>query len=344
MEDLLVQLYQAKNDFYDHLNSADYAKNYAESLHDCLRDELIEPEEAREEYEVIQGLFPRLYRIKNYIGETLAPYQIERIEVVEETTATLEDYYHRNPEVEQAAEDYALALWLLYSHPESKNHEAILATLSELLNAFPDNETICDKYYQVLDTQEDHSPSRKDTTPKKVKVVISKKLSTEDDACKYAKTLCDIAIQQTDEEEIVKTCKKLLSFSEKHPANHQVHLYCANAFYNVLDNLNQESNRSTLLVWFKALSDFATFERVDELYANVLEDLPTINIGILDDLKELLEKYPENNSILDSYGYALSKVIFEQGYSKEYKQLAHERFVTLQNNYPENENLSDLLL
>ena len=83
MEDLLAQLYQAKNEFYDNLNSADYAKNYAESLHDCLRDELIEPEDAREEYEVIQGLFPRLYRIKNYIGETLAPYQIERIEVVE---------------------------------------------------------------------------------------------------------------------------------------------------------------------------------------------------------------------------------------------------------------------
>ena len=343
MEDLLAQLYQAKNEFYDNLNSADYAKNYAESLHDCLRDELIEPEEAREEYEVIQGLFPRLYRIKNYIEETLAPYQIERIEVVEETTATLEDYYHRNPEVEQAAEDYALALWLLYSHPESKNHEAILATLSELLNAFPDNETICDKYYQVLDTEEEFASSKKDTTPKKVKVIIPKRLSTEEDACKYSKTLSDIASQQTDEEEMVKTCERLLSFSEKHPTNQQVHLNCANAFFNVFDNLNKESNRNVLLVEFKTLSDLAASGKVDELYANVLEDLPTINIGILDDLKQLLNNYPENNSILDSYGYALSRVISEQGYSKEYKQLARERFSSLQQAYPGNADLSELL-
>lgn len=343
MEDLLAQLYQSKNEFYDHLNSADYAKNYAESLHDCLRDELIEPDEAREEYEVIQGLFPRLYRIKNYIGETLAPYQIERIEVVEETVATLEDYYHRNPEVEQAAEDYALALWLLYCHPESKDHKTILATLSELLNAFPDNETICDKYYQVLDTEEDFAPSKKDTTPKKVKVIIPKRLSTEEDACKYSKTLSDIACQQTDEEEMVKTCERLLSFSEKHPANHQVHLNCANAFFNVFDNLNQESNRSLLLVKFKALSDFSASEKVDELYANVLEDLPTINIGILDDLVGLLDKHPDNDSILDSYGYALSKVILEKGYSKDYKQLARERFASLQQSHPENEDLGDLL-
>ena len=183
MDAKLEAMQKAQLAFDKHSDNPDYAKNYAESLHACVLNDLVDPDYARDEYKAILALFPRLYRIKNYMAETLTPYNPGSIEPLKKTVADLEDYYRRNPTQESLAEDYALALWLLLIHPDFDDYDDIIMSLSELLNNYPDNETISEKYFNALDFQTDVNSS---IGPHKVTVSESKQLSDEEDICNYA--------------------------------------------------------------------------------------------------------------------------------------------------------------
>lgn len=327
--------------FYANPENPDHAKNYAEAIRDCLFDELIDLDEAKDELLTIQQQFPRLYRIKNFIAETLAPWEIADIEEIEDALSDIEDYYHRNPENESLAESYALSLWLLYDHPQARNKDTVLSSLSELINAFPDNETIAEKYYQVLDLQEEVIITEsKQGKPKRISIQEPKKLVSDGDALKYAKTLLAYVNQETGVKKIQKAFWKFDSLIEQFPHNECVKEYYAKALYSAL-SAYEEEKKDNILKNLSKLQSSSASTTVAEMYALALEEMPIIDWDTIQVLQSLYELFPRSESIIDSLGYALRTLLYNNRASTEKYDDALQLFDKLRAIHPEIDSLQD---
>lgn len=346
MLDKLDELERNKKHFYKNYDSPDYAKNYAEQLQVCLNEELITVDEAREEYEIIQEKFPRLYHIRNFFAEALAPWIFADIDEITEALSAVEDYYRRNPDNESLAESYALSLWLLYEHPKAQNRSAILETLSELINAFPDNDTISEKYYQVLDHQDDIVIAKTSSVAKRsvvVKTSASKPVQNETDAQKYAASLLAYAKHQNDLEELQKTFSKFESLCDQFPESEPIKESYASALYSAF-SVYDEKILSSILEKMCKLQSSSSSEKIAEKYALLLEDCPNLNWDIIQEIKQLYSQFPNSESIIDSYAYLLSSFFKETTNPKEQKSTARDLFADLCAAHPENESLKDYSL
>lgn len=343
MEEKLATLEKMKWRFYKNVDNPDDAKNYAEAIHDCLYEDLIELDEAKQEFEFILEQFPRLYRIRNFIAETLAPWEHQNIDEIIEALESLADYYHRNPEQEEIAESYAISLWLYYVHPEARNRSTVLNTLAELINDFPENETINEKYYDVLSLQDDR-PSIDPDNSKKGIVSIShpKKISTEDEAKEYAYSLLYFANQQNNLPEIYRTYEKLESLSIRFPQSEYINECCAKTLYNALPYMD-DSVIPELLEDLRAIQARSSSEEVAKVYALSLEDSPKVNIGIVEELSRIYKQFPMNESIIDSYGFILSSLVEDSNAQEDDRAEAFELFCELREDHPEVKSLEDYL-
>lgn len=343
MDENLKTLEIMKKRFYQNLDNPDHAKNYAEVIHDCLYEDLIELDEAKQEFRFIQDQFPRLYRIRNFIAETLTPWEHQDISEVAETLELLENYYHRNPENETLAESYAISLWLYYCHPQAENRSSTLNTLSELLNAFPDNEVINEKYYDALAQQADNNPEIEKVPLKKKAIVHGPKpVRKENDAEQYAYSLLDFANRQNSLEESFRTYEKLDSLSKKYPKNDYIKECCAKALYDILPYID-DAAIPELLEDLRVYQTNSSSEEVARIYALCLEDSPKINMGIIEELKRIYEQYPLNKSIIDSYGYILSSFAKDTNFSQTRRSEARTILRELRSTHPEIDTLTDYL-
>lgn len=346
MPNNLDPLRETRELFYKNYDNPDYAKNYAEQLQASLNEEVITVDEAREEYEIIQEKFPRLYHIRNFFAEALAPWIFADIDEITEALSAVEDYYHRNPDNESLAESYALSLWLLYEHPKAQNRSAILETLSELINAFPDNDTISEKYYQVLDHQDDIVIAKTSSVAKRsvvVKTSASKPVQNESDAQKYAASLLAYAKRQNDLEELQKTFSKFESLCDQFPESEAIKEHYASALYSAF-SVYDEKILSSILEKMCELQSSSSSEKIAEKYALLLEDCPNLNWGIIQEIKQLYSQFPNNESIIDSYAFLLSSFFKETSNLKEQKKDARELFDNLCAAHPEHESLKDYTL
>lgn len=346
MLDKLDELERTKKLFYKNYDNPDYAKNYAEQLQVCLNEELITVDEAREEYEIIQEKFPRLYHIRNFFAEALAPWIFADIDEITDALSAVEDYYHRNPDNESLAESYALSLWLLYEHPKAQNRSAILESLSELINAFPDNDTISEKYYQVLDHQDDIVIAKTSSVAKRsvvVKTTASKPVQNETDAQKYAASLLAYAKRQNDPEELQKTFSKFESLCDQFPESEPIKECYASALYSAF-SVYDDSLSSGFLEKLCEIQLTSSSAKVAEKYALMLEDCPKLNWGIIQEIKRVYSQFPNNESIVDSYAFLLSSFFKETTNLKEQKKDARELFADLCAAHPEHESLKDYSL
>lgn len=216
----------------------DHAKNYAEAIHDCLFDGLIGVEEAKREYEGIQNQFPRLYRIKNYIAETLSPWEHQDVNEIIEAVKSLDEYYHLNPEQESIAESFAISLWLLYCHPKATDRDSIINSLSELLNAFPENDTINDKYYDILDFDEHSYETHNSLTDIELGIPTSNDTNRTpmfvEEAIANAQQLQDLSEQQTYYPDLVFTSECIATLAKEYPKNLQINECYIVSLYNCL--------------------------------------------------------------------------------------------------------------
>ncbi len=346
MEGKLKELETNRSHFYKNYDNPDYAKNYAEHLQICLNEELISVDEAREEYEIIQEKFPRLYHIRNFFAEALAPWIFADIDEITEALSAVEDYYHRNPDNESLAESYALSLWLLYEHPKAQNRSATLETLSELINAFPDNDTISEKYYQVLEHQDDIVIAKTSSVAKRsvvVKTSASKPVQNESDEQKYAASLLAYAKHQNDLEELQKTFSKFESLCDQFPESEPIKESYASALYSAF-SVYDEKILSSILEKMCELQSSSSSEKIAEKYALLLEDCPNLNWDIIQEIKQLYSQFPNSESIIDSYAYLLSSFFKETTNPKEQKSTARDLFADLCAAHPENESLKDYSL
>ena len=346
MEGKLKELETNRSHFYKNYDNPDYAKNYAEHLQICLNEELISVDEAREEYEIIQEKFPRLYHIRNFFAEALAPWIFADIDEITEALSAVEDYYHRNPDNESLAESYALSLWLLYEHPKAQNRSATLETLSELINAFPDNDTISEKYYQVLEHQDDIVIAKTSSVAKRsvvVKTSASKPVQNESDAQKYAASLLAYAKRQNDLEELQKTFSKFESLCDQFPESEPIKESYASALYSAF-SVYDKKILSSILEKMCELQSSSSSEKIAEKYALLLEDCPNLNWDIIQEIKQLYSQFPNSESIIDSYAYLLSSFFKETTNPKEQKSTARDLFADLCAAHPENESLKDYSL
>lgn len=346
MLDNLDELERTRQQFYKNYDNPDYAKNYAEHLQVCLNEELISVDEAREEYEIIQEKFPRLYHIRNFFAEALAPWIFADIDEITEALSAVEDYYHRNPDNESLAESYALSLWLLYEHPKAQNRSATLETLSELINAFPDNDTISEKYYQVLEHQDDIVIAKTSSVAKRsvvVKTSASKPVQNESDAQKYAASLLAYAKRQNDLEELQKTFSKFESLCDQFPESEPIKESYASALYSAF-SVYDEKILSSILEKMCELQSSSSSEKIAEKYALLLEDCPNLNWDIIQEIKQLYSQFPNSESIIDSYAFLLSSFFKETSNLKEQKKAARELFAELCATHPKNEALKDYSL
>lgn len=341
MIDKLAALDKTRKLFYKNYDDPDYAKNYAEQLQICLNDGLITVEDAREEYDTIQTKYPRLYHIKNFFAEALAPWVFEDIGVLSDTLAEVEDYYHRNPDNESLAESYALSLWLLFEHPKTNNRESILNSFSELINAFPDNETIVDKYYQVLALY-DVFHINENATEKTVAMFEEKKILTESDAIEYAKTLFDYSKSQDQKDDLNILITKFDSLYKQFTDTESIKELYVKTLYNALA-LYDDNDSNNILDLVSEVQHNSSSETIASIYALILEDTSSITWEMIEELRNLYEKFPSNDSIIDSYGFALSSIIKKLPMPQKQHSAAISLFLELLNDHPESDFLLDYL-
>ena len=327
--------------FYNNYDDPDYAKNYAEQLQVCLNDGLITVEDAKEEFENIQNKYPRLYHIRNFFAEALAPWIFDDIEIIEATVTEVEDYFHRNPDNESLAESYALSLWLLFEHPKARDRDSILESLSELINVFPDNETVADKYYQVLELY-DVFQATVSATEQPFIDEESKECLDEENAIKYAESLFEASKSLEREADFNITISRFDSLYTQFPDNEEIKKFYVLMIYNATTLLEDDEIGDLIEVVSKIQSS-STSETIAETYALMLEDASSINWEIIERLKDLYEAFPSNNSIIDSYGFALSSFINDQYYSNEQRNNAKYLLIDLFESHPENQSLIDYI-
>lgn len=338
MEDKLAILRKNKTQFYKNYDDSDYAKNYAEQLQICLNDGLITVEDVKEEYDIIQSKYPRLYHIRNFFAEALAPWIFDDIEIVKETMVEVEDFYRRNPDNETLAESYALSLWLLFEHPKANNRDSILESFSELINAYPDNETISDKYYQVLELYDVFHNAEYIGN----KTVALHEIHSEEDAIQYANSLFEQSKKQDQMEELTKTIAKFNSLYKQFPDTELIKELYVKTLYDAIA-IYDDDITCDYLELVRDIQRNSSSETIASIYALLLEDISSINWSIIEELGHLYEQFPSNDSIIDSYGFALSSIIKKQSTPPEMHDTATGLFLDLLEKHRELDFLLDYL-
>lgn len=338
-----IEILKDLEEKYKHNESdSEVAADYADQLFHCFEQHLIDADKAYKPLVSINLRFPRIERINLYLSQVLTPSYSDSVDEILQAMDVLDKSFYSNPEHEVIAESYAIALWLYAQKNNSSDNSDILNKLAELLNSFPDNSVISEKYHNVLDMQEDATIIPAKFATPKVKAKKIQNLS-EEQATGYAESLCNFSKEQYEIEEVTATCGKLQKLCISYPSSETIAAFYVDALYNMITFSEKEVALEALDVIKGIYSNHKESERIAELYVNAIEE--TINFeeddskGFMEVIETLSSTFDNNRSILDSFAYALYSQVKSKQNSTFTRKEAREKLKKLCDRYPESDDI-----
>lgn len=338
-----IEILKDLEEKYKHNESdSEVAADYADQLFHCFEQQLIDSEKAYKPLVSINLRFPRIERINLYLSQVLTPSYSDSIDEILQAMDVLDKSFYSNPEHEVIAESYAIALWLYAQKNNSSDNSDTLNKLAELLNSFPDNSVINEKYHNVLDRQEDATIIPAKFATPKVKAKRIQNL-TEQQAAGYAESLCNLSKEQYEIEEVTATCGKLKKLCASFPSSETIATFYVDALYDMISFSEKDVALEALDAIKGIYSNHKESEKIAELYVNAIEE--TISFEE-DDSKEFIDvietlstTFDNNRSILDSFAYALYSQVKSKQNSTFTRKEAREKLKNLCDRYPENNDI-----
>lgn len=338
----LSLLSELEEKYNDNLSDSEIAADYADQLFRCFEEQLIDTENAYNPLVSINTRFPRIERVNEYLSKVLTPSTSDTIEELVTSMGVLNKSFYSNPKNEIIAESYAITLSLYAEKNQDSDISEPLNKLAELINLFPDNELIDEKYHSVLDMQEDSTIIPMQYITPKVKAKKVKHL-TENQAVGYAETLCNLSKEQEVSADVIETCSKLNKLCNNYPTNKGIAVFYADALYNMISFIDDGMAEKTLTTIEQLYELHDDSEEIAEIFVNAIEEAIDFSKEgchyYLVIIEAIASRFDANQSILDSYAYALYTQIKTKNNPPKLKKDAREKLLDLCNQHPDNNDI-----